>query len=75
MGFANISVCKGSEKTRNGDQKHVGKSDTYFHVYNKEKAFYGKDILGDLDVIAIKVYSIVFVISHYKLTKATDPGH
>ena len=75
MGFSNISVCKESETTTNGDQKHVGKSDTYFHVYNKGKAVYGKDNLGDLDVNAIKVYTIVFVISHDKLTKATDPGH
>ena len=74
MGFANISGSKESEKTRKGEEKHVGISDTYFHVYNKGKAVYGKDNLGDLDVKAIKVYSIVFVISHDKLPKATDAG-
>jgi len=75
MGFANLSGSKESEKTRNGDEKHVGISDTYFHVYNKGTAVYEKNKLGDLDVNVINVYIIVFIISHDKLTKATDAGH
>jgi len=68
MGFANICVSKESETTRNADEKNVGTSHTYFHEYYNGKAVYGKDNLGDLDVNVIKVHSIVFIISHDKLT-------
>jgi len=37
MGFANIRVFKEPETTGNGDEKHGGISDAYFHVYNKNK--------------------------------------
>jgi hypothetical protein len=68
MGFAYICEYKESEMTRNGNDKHVGVSDTYFHVHNTGKAVYGKENLGDLNVHVIKVNSIVFKISHDKLT-------
>jgi hypothetical protein len=45
MGFPNICVSKECETTTNGDEKHVGISDAYFHVYKRGKAFYGKDNL------------------------------
>ena len=68
MGFANLCVSEELETTRNGDKKHVGISDVYFLVYNNIKAFYWKENFGDIDTNVIKVYSIVFVISHVKLT-------
>jgi hypothetical protein len=49
----NIGVSKESEKTRNADENHDGTSDTYFHVYNKGTAIYGKYNLEDIDVNVI----------------------
>jgi hypothetical protein len=68
MRFANKYISRESKTTGNGDEKHVGISDTYFHVYNKGKAVCGRENFGDLDVNVIKVYTIVFIISHDKLT-------
>jgi hypothetical protein len=61
MGLANIGVSKEWKTTRNGD-------DTYFRVYKKGNAVYGKENLGDSDINVITVYSIVFIISQDKLT-------
>jgi hypothetical protein len=33
MGVTNICVCKESETTKNGFEKHVGISDTYLYIY------------------------------------------
>ena len=47
MGFANMCVSEESETTMNGDEKHVGISDAYFHIYiyiyNKGKTIFGKE--------------------------------
>jgi len=66
MGFANICVSKESETTRNANEKHVCMLHIYFHVYNKGKAVYRKENLGDLDINVIEVYTTVFIISHDK---------
>jgi hypothetical protein len=61
MEFSNIRVSKEFETTRNGEEKHGGIADAYFHVYSKGKAIYGKGYFGDMDVDVIKVYSILFI--------------
>lgn len=66
--MADICLSTEPETTRNADEKHAGTSHTHFHEYYNGKAVCGKDKLGDLDVNVIKVYSIVFIISHEILT-------